>query len=460
MINIKSKHYFVIGLILVIFSTFYFSCQNKTGTNDSWRDRTFKRMDDDISDQDSPGGHLPALPVILDKGKKYYIFSDLHRGNGGKVDYFNHNRKILSTIFIDIFYENQYQKDTALVMVGDIEECWAYGFSLAHGNRFAQPMKNLDKLIDAGRNKDKDSIFYWEKKFNEEGRYYRIFGNHDDYWKNISYVANSLLDRNNIKVYPSIVFRLADSRENKIFITHGCQGQKLHDVGDSIPPLAKEAELVWYYLRRIFKKPGERLREVELEEARKELNKQEKYLVEWAEGKDLYLITGHSHQPYINREKIPCIHEREIDNIKNRQIPTFEAKLKMLKDEVQVEIEEITQQRLSIEEKINVLKIHLENKRIELEFLEEDLSILKKRISIEGDRKNLYFDDGCCFAANIISAIELVHKDDGIEGEGWYVYLVCWDIIDEKKAILEIDTYNEIKKKTKKRILGYQKLNL
>ena len=79
---------------------------------------------------------------------------------------------------------------------------------------------------------------------------------------------------------------------------------------------------------------------------------------------------------------------------------------------------------------------------------------------MKGDRKSLYFDDGCCFAANIISAIELVHKDDGIEGEGWYIYLVCWDIIDEKKALLETDTYNEIKKKTKKRILGYQKLNL
>lgn len=460
MINTKSKLSLFIGLIFVMFCTYCFLCQSYPGYNDSWRERTFKRMNEDISDQQSSDRYLPTLPVILDKGKKYYIFSDFHRGNGGEVDYFNHNRKMISTILRDIFYDNQNKKETSLILAGDIEECWAYGFSLTHGNLFNQPMRDLDKLIETRRNEDEDNIFYWEKKFNEEGRYYRIFGNHDDYWKNINNVANSLLCRNNIKVYPGIVFRLADNKENKIFITHGCQGQKFHDVGDSIAPLVKRGELYWYYLKRKFKKPGERLRYSELEEAREKLNKQEKHLVDWAEEKNLYLITGHSHQPYINREKKTCIHEREIDNIENRQIPTIEAKLKMLKVEEHVEIPEISQQRLSLEEKIKVLEIHLNNKRIELGFLKEDLSILKRKISIEGDRKSLYFDDGCCFAANIISAIELVHKDDGIEGEGWYIYLVCWDIIDEKKALLETDTYNEIKKKTKKRILGYQKLNL
>ena len=417
-------------------------------------------MNEDISDQDSSDGYLPALPVILDKEKKYYIFSDLHRGNGGRVDYFNHNKEMLSTVFRDIFYEIQNEKGSALVLAGDIEECWAYGFSLAHGNFFKQPMRNLDKLIDTRRMKDKDSIFYWEKRFNKESRYYRIYGNHDDYWKNIDNVANSLLSRNNIKVYPGIVLRLPDNKENKIFITHGCQGQILQDVGDSIAPLGKRAELYWYYLKRRFKKPGERLRYLELEEAREKLYKQEKHLVDWAEEKNMYLITGHAHQPYINRERKTCIHEREIDNIENRQIPTIEAKLEMLKVGEHVEISEISQQELSLKEKYDVLKIHLNNKRIELGFLKEDLSILKRKISIEGDLRSLYFNDGCCFAANIISAIELLHKDDGIEGEGWYIYLVCWDIRDEKKALVETDTYNEIKKKIKKRILGYQKLNL
>lgn len=221
-----------------------------------------------------------------------------------------------------------------------------------------------------------------------------------------------------------------------------------------------ETELFWYYLKRIFKRPGERLRYLELEEARKKINEQEKYLVEWAEEKNIYLITGHSHQPYINHEKNTCILEREIDNIANRQIPDIEAKLKMLKTGERVEIDEVARLKLSIEENISFLEIHLSNKKIELEFLKEDYSILKRGISIKGDRKSLYFNDGCCFAANIISAIELVYNDHGTAEGGWYICLVCWDIMDEKKPILARDNYNEIKKKTKKRILGSQKLNL
>ena len=105
--NTKSKHSLFIKLIFVILCTCCFLCRSNPGASDSWRERTFKRMNEDISGQTSSDRYLPALPVSLDKGKKYYIFSDFHRGNGGKVDYFNHNRKMLTTIFSDIFYEIQ-----------------------------------------------------------------------------------------------------------------------------------------------------------------------------------------------------------------------------------------------------------------------------------------------------------------------------------------------------------------
>jgi hypothetical protein len=223
-------------------------------------------------------------------------------------------------------------------------------------------------------------------------------------------------------------------------LTHGCQGQSLHDVGDFVPPLAKEAERIWYYLKRILLKPGERLRKVDLEEAREKFNKQEQYLVEWAKEKNLYLITGHSHQPYINREKNLFMHAREINNIAARQIPEIKGKIRMLR-EVDVDIKEFIRGELSQEKKIDILGIHLENKKIELDFLMEDYESLKGRASIEGDRRSIYFDDG---------------KD----GEGWYIHLVCWDIVDEERALLKTDSFNDIRGKTEKRILGSQKINL
>jgi hypothetical protein len=152
------------------------------------------------------------------------------------------------------------------------------------------------------------------------------------------------------------------------------------------------------------------------------------------------------------------MHTREMNNIEKRQIPAITGKIRMLR-EMDVDIREITQEDLSQKEKSDILGIHLENKQIELAFLKEDFRSIEKRMSIDGDRSSLYFDDGCCFAANIISAIELVHEDDGMDGEGWYIHLVCWDIVDEDRAVLKTDSFNEIRRKTGKRILGSKKLD-
>jgi UDP-2,3-diacylglucosamine pyrophosphatase LpxH len=455
----KKRRFILLGLVLGILCGCNYLYQKIWGDKDKWRERTFKRMNEDLSGQVSSDKYLPRLPLVLNEDTKYTILSDLHRGDGGAIDYFNHNRNLLNFILSQIYQEGHSTKNTALIMLGDIEECWAYGFSLAHGNRHNYPLEDLNNLMHGQNPIDPNNVFYWEEKFHEEGNYYRIFGNHDDYWKNIDYVAGSLLDQNDIKVYPGIVFRLREDGEDKIFVTHGCQGQRLHDVGDSIPPLAKEAERVWYYLKRIFLKPGERLRYHTMEEARDNYNKQEQYLVEWAEEKGMYLITGHSHQPYINREKNVCMHTREINNIVARQIPEIEGKIRMLREE-DVDIKEIFRGEISQEGKIDILGIHLKNKKLEAKFLMEEFESIRGQAIIEGDRSSLYFDDGCGFAANIISAIELVYEDDGMDGEGWYVHLVCWDIVDEERALLKTDTFDAIRGKTQKRILGSQKLDL
>jgi predicted phosphodiesterase len=458
MLKRKKRRFILVGFVLGILFGANYLYQKIWGDKESWRERTFRRMNEDLS-EDVSGDYHPRLKLILNEETKYYIFSDFHRGNGGDIDYFNPNWNLVNYILSGIYQEGRAGKKTALIMLGDIEECWAYGFSLARGNWHKYSMGELNRLLHGGKTIDPNNIFYWEQKFHADDNYHRIFGNHDDYWKYIPNVEGSLLDVVGIEVYPGIVFRLIEEGEDKIFVTHGCQGQSLHDVGNSIPPLAKEAERVWYYLKRILLKPGARLRKVDLEEARDKFNKQEQYLVEWAEEKDLYLITGHSHQPYINRKKNLCLHNREINNIVDRHIPAIEGKIRMLREE-DVDIKDLVQGEFSQEQKIDILGIHLENKKLEAKFLMEESETFKAQARIEGDRRSLYFDDGCGFAANIISAIELVHEDNGMDGEGWYVHLVCWDIVDDMRALLSTDSVDAIRGKTEKRILGSQKLDL
>lgn len=456
----KKRRFILVGFVLGILFGANYLYQKIWGNKESWRERTFRRMNEDLSPDVSSDDYHSRLELVLNEETKYYIFSDFHRGDGGPIDYFNPNRNLMNYILSGLYQESRSGTKAALIMLGDIEECWAYGFSLAHGNRIHNyPIEDLNRLMHGGKSIDPDNIFYWELQFHKDGNNYRIFGNHDDYLKNKNYVAGSLLAQNDIAVYPGIVFKIEEDGEGKIFVTHGCQGQSLHDVGDSIPPLAKEAERVWYYLKRILLKPGVRLRYEELVEVRDKFNKQEQYLVEWAEKKGLYLITGHSHQPYINREKNLSVHNREINNIVARQIPAIEGKIRMLSEE-DVDIMELVPGKFTQEQKIDILEIHRENKELEAKFLMEEYKSLKARALIEGDRRSLYFDDGCGFAANIISAIELVHEDNGKDGEGWYVHLVCWDIVDEEKALLSTDSFDAIREKTEKRILGSQKLDL
>ena len=139
----KKRRFILVGLVLGILCGCNYLYQKIWGDKDEWRKRTFERMNDDISGQVSSDKFLPRLPVVLDKKKKYYIFSDLHRGDGGKIDYFNPNRNLLNYILSEIDQEGQSGKKTVLIMLGDIEECWAYGFSLAHGNRHGYPKEPL-----------------------------------------------------------------------------------------------------------------------------------------------------------------------------------------------------------------------------------------------------------------------------------------------------------------------------
>jgi len=417
-------------------------------SNCDWREITFKRLDQDFDSSLKAG--------TLDKTKIYYFFSDLHRGDGGSADYFNPNRKIFSSVLKALYEEKEADKHAVVVMVGDIEELWAYGYSLKHGGTYTEKANYLlNPILNpmlSSRPDDEENIFDWEIKLSQDGRYFRIYGNHDDYWAVNDNVQRSLLGQNNIEVTPAISFQFGDEDSQKIMVTHGCQGQPLQDVNDYIAPLAKEIELRWYYLKRIILKRGERLRPKELEKTRDSFNKQEKYLMEWADKNQIILIVGHTHEPYISKETVEFILEREIRYIRDielnkieKNIVGLEEKFRGLDAKIDAEVYDSTQADIQYE------KVDLENKKTELDFLEKELVLRKRRsesLDVEEGYRSNYFNTGCCFASNIITAIKLDYQ-----GNDWCAQLVSWDIM-EGAEIRDEDSLEEVKEKIIKKPVG------
>jgi len=408
--------------------------------NCEWKQNTFIRLDQDFNSSLKAG--------TLDKTKIYYFFSDLHRGDGGPADYFNPNRKVFCLALKDLYEKKEEGKDAVVIMVGDIEELWAYGFSLKHGSSYKEKANNLLNPPT----KEEENIFAWENILNHNKRYFRIYGNHDDYWAAKDNVQQSLLGQNNIEVHSALAFRFSDDEDYKIMVTHGCQGQPLHDVNDYIAPLAKEIELRWYYLKRIILKRGERLRPKELVKTREIFNKQEKYLMEWADKNQVILIVGHTHEPYTGKKTVDFILEREIEHLRSIELKKIEGNINALREQVRgldakidKEEYEISQRDLKYEE------VDLENKKLELEFLEKELGLRKERnarIDTEEGYRTNYFNTGCCFASNILTAIKLDYRENN-----WHAQLESWDII-EGAEIREEDTLEEVREKIIKKPIG------
>lgn len=442
---------------IILFLTVFFLFGTCKQCN--WKKRTFCRLDEDYK----PDRHF----INLNKEKRYVVLSDFHRGDGGYVDYFNRNRKIIAAKFKEL-YENS-KKDVVLMLNGDIEEGWAYGHSLRYRKQgiihigFIDTNKLIDPYYRDYRGDPEETIFYWEKKFNEQKRYFRIYGNHDDYWANEENLKGTLLKDNDIEVCPGICLNIKDNINKKIFVVHGCQGKFDADVGNFFALYAKQVEIGWWYLLRlVFRKPRERLRPRHIEIAMRNLKKQEEYLLSWAKEKNIVLIAGHSHLPYINGEKYLCLLNREYENSE------------LYRDQLKEEIEKLESKKgapdsrtvyymkafgiKTEEELIKILKVHKGNTETEAEYLngrKRELEKVKKRK--ENDQPRYYFNTGCCFAINIITYIniEYKNKNDLInvqKEEGWYIELWAWDIKKDIE-ILKNDSLKDISGKMSSRLL-------
>ena len=100
---------------------------------------------------------------------------------------------------------------------------------------------------------------------------------------------------------------------------------------------------------------------------------------------------------------------------------------------------------------MKIEEIHLENMETEFTFLQNELNRRKKEKAVrsfEEGPQDFYFNTGCCFAWNIMTAIKLEYRD-----EDWHTQLVSWEI-KEGERLLDKDTLKDVEGKVERKKLG------
>lgn len=298
------------------------------------------------------------------KSDRYIIFSDIHKGDREKgSDDFEHNERVYC-------YALQYylDQDYRLILNGDVEEGWEADYPA---------------IIQAYES----TAFEMERHFADqgEGRYIRIYGNHDMEWADPEQVKEHLAPvLGPIRVYPAIF--LGD----KIFIVHGHQGDPYSDLRPGLSRFV--VRHLWRPLQRTFGLMSDRAAENNLIRRNRD-----KYLYEWAKDNRLLLLAGHTHRAmfrsFSKTYQLKLIRDELIEQLKS----TTDPYMRHLLPAAIKRIDHII--RSSTEE------------------LEEDKEISR----LEDDPLPCYFNDGCCVHTNGITGIEID------QGE---IRLVKWEVSD------------------------------
>jgi predicted phosphodiesterase len=228
-----------------------------------------------------PGKKGPVIP--FSRLERFIIFSDQHKGRkNGADDFVAAEPNYLKAL------EFYYQQGFHFINLGDSEELWENSLG---------PLKKANL-----------ANFEAEKKFLSAGRYIKVFGNHDLFWDNDPLASWHLKQIFGLKcqVYEGVVLQYHpgvdpidssndgalknDKRGLTIFLTHGHQGDASSD-GNWFSKFF--VAQIWAPLQAFLRiNPNTPAYDAE----KKTLHNHIMY--EWsAEQKDLWLITGHTHQP-------------------------------------------------------------------------------------------------------------------------------------------------------------------
>ena len=198
------------------------------------------------------------------------IFSDHHRGERDGADDFMRCEKAYSAA-LGYYLELGY----TLIVLGDGEELWEC---------------SPGPVVKSYR-----QTLVLEAEFHKQNRYYKIYGNHDDYWEKASGVKKLLgpIFGLSLPIIESLrlLFDQGQELACELFLVHGHQGDYLSD----------QSRKVSKFFVRYFWRPFQRLTNIKLSTPAKDYALRDKHSIamyRWAEKKkDLVLIAGHTHLP-------------------------------------------------------------------------------------------------------------------------------------------------------------------
>ncbi len=200
-----------------------------------------------------------AKSVPLDHSSKVLILSDLHMGNGSRLDEFCQNSELVKTMFEKYYLPEKY----SLVLNGDIEELFKFSLeSIAlKWNDF------YDLFLEFGKNG-----FFW-----------KTWGNHDA----------ALLEKREYRLAASLVesvkFHYGDET---LLLFHGHQAALFLWQTCSMPMLSRS---VIFFLRHIAKPVG--IKNFSVAYSSRKRFAIEKSIYEFSNNSKIVSIIGHTHRP-------------------------------------------------------------------------------------------------------------------------------------------------------------------
>lgn len=326
-----------------------------------------KRMADLLSIHTSI---CPRIPFDMDKDKIVF-FSDLHRGMGSK-DIFQNNKELFVKI---LKYYNR--RGYKLVYVGDIEEGWGF------------QRDNIPLILE-----DHSEELEVEMEFLKDNRYFRVYGNHDDFYRGHYFKFKN----HSMRIYPAIIFEDKE-KDFTILVTHGCQGHGWHDAGDELVAFATYARYNWFaeiLLKNV--KSEKEFIEI-MEERGKKYKSHEKRIVDWVKddghGNKRFdiLIAGHTHIPVF--ESIPVEESYALikKDIEEKKYIFFNDVFKGQEENKSLTPPESIEQKMKKNLEQNQIRARMRRAAARSVTTEEYGSMLVK--------EGFYFNTGCAFHSEI-----------------------------------------------------------
>jgi hypothetical protein len=215
--------------------------------------------------------------VLDTRDARFVIFSDHHKGSRDGADDFLACERAYNAALA--YYD---RLRYTLAVLGDVEELWEDWAETV--------LKAYPHTLEL------------ERKFHQDGRYLRFWGNHDDAWSHPDLVERWLtpaLGGGPLKVRESLILHVRDGEEElgTLFLVHGHQGTL--SSAQRIVPFSK-------FALRYFWRPIQRLLRISVNTPAKDFELRyahDSAMYSWSESQHkVVLIAGHTHRPVFKSE--------------------------------------------------------------------------------------------------------------------------------------------------------------